>query len=80
MNYAEGSRWTAYEGVDRCYIGGPHNFPLTKDQAEGEAELSSLHTDKQMIYIHCKNSCNSLDQIDSDLFTWFVAGHLEYCI
>jgi hypothetical protein len=28
MSYAEGSRWDAYEGIDRCYVGGPHEIPL----------------------------------------------------
>lgn len=28
MSYAEGSRWDAYEGVDRCYVAGPHEIPL----------------------------------------------------
>jgi Xylanase inhibitor N-terminal len=28
MSYAEGSRWSAYEGIDRCYVAGPHETPL----------------------------------------------------
>ena len=28
MSYAEGSRWSAYEGSDKCYVGGPHEIPL----------------------------------------------------
>ena len=28
MSYAEGSRWNAYEAVDKCYVGGPHETPL----------------------------------------------------
>ena len=28
MSYAEGSRWDAYEGVDRCYVAGPHEIPM----------------------------------------------------
>ncbi|VEU36150.1 unnamed protein product [Pseudo-nitzschia multistriata] len=28
MAYAEGSRWNAYEAVDRCYVAGPHETPL----------------------------------------------------
>jgi hypothetical protein len=28
MSYAEGSRWNAYEAVDRCYVAGPHETPL----------------------------------------------------
>jgi len=28
MSYAEGSRWDAYEGIDRCYVAGPHEIPL----------------------------------------------------
>ena len=33
MSYAEGSRWTAYEGVDKCYVAGPHEIPLVSTQA-----------------------------------------------
>jgi hypothetical protein len=33
MSYAEGSRWTAYEGVDRCYVAGPHEIPLVSSEA-----------------------------------------------
>lgn len=25
MSYQEGSSWTAFEAVDNCYVGGPHN-------------------------------------------------------
>lgn len=28
MSYAEGSRWDAFEAIDTCYIGGPHERPL----------------------------------------------------
>jgi hypothetical protein len=28
MSYAEGSRWDAYEGIDRCYVAGPHEIPM----------------------------------------------------
>ena len=35
MAYAEGSKWNAVEAVDKCYIGGPHEQPLTVDQ-DGE--------------------------------------------
>ena len=31
MSYAEGSRWNAYEAVDTCYVGGPHETPLISD-------------------------------------------------
>ncbi len=31
MSYAEGSRWNAYEAVDSCYVGGPHEIPLISD-------------------------------------------------
>ena len=29
MSYAEGSSWTAYEAVDLCYAGGPHDTALS---------------------------------------------------
>eukprot|EP00534_Pseudo-nitzschia_fraudulenta_P002987 CAMPEP_0201121710 /NCGR_PEP_ID=MMETSP0850-20130426/5537_1 /ASSEMBLY_ACC=CAM_ASM_000622 /TAXON_ID=183588 /ORGANISM="Pseudo-nitzschia fraudulenta, Strain WWA7" /LENGTH=746 /DNA_ID=CAMNT_0047388251 /DNA_START=171 /DNA_END=2411 /DNA_ORIENTATION=+ len=32
MAYAEGSRWNAYEAVDRCYVGGPHETPLVTSE------------------------------------------------
>jgi hypothetical protein len=32
MAYAEGSRWNAYEGIDRCYVAGPHEIPLVTSQ------------------------------------------------
>jgi hypothetical protein len=31
MSYQEGSSWSAYEGRDVCYAGGPHDEPLTLD-------------------------------------------------
>ncbi len=31
MSYAEGSRWNAYEALDRCYVAGPHETPLIAD-------------------------------------------------
>lgn len=31
MSYAEGSSWHAYEVIDNCYIGGPHDAPLVTD-------------------------------------------------
>ena len=30
LSYAEGSQWRAFEAVDRVYLGGPHNSPLTR--------------------------------------------------
>jgi hypothetical protein len=38
MSYQEGSSWTAYEAVDKCYVGGPHEFPLTKDSGEEDID------------------------------------------
>jgi hypothetical protein len=35
MSYAEGSRWDAYEGVDRCYVAGPHEIPLVTPVQSG---------------------------------------------
>eukprot|EP00804_Cyclotella_cryptica_P023492 CCRYP_012138-RA/>CCRYP_012138-RA protein AED:0.11 eAED:0.11 QI:0/0/0/1/1/1/2/0/656 len=32
MSYAEGSSWTAYEGADVCYAGGPHDAALETSQ------------------------------------------------
>lgn len=29
VSYQEGSNWTAYEAVDKCYVGGMHQHPLT---------------------------------------------------
>ena len=45
MAYAEGSRWNAYEGVDRCYVAGPHEIPLVSSQGatmEGD-DLNPRH-------------------------------------
>jgi len=45
MAYAEGSRWNAYEGVDRCYVAGPHEIPLVTSQGatiEGD-DLNPRH-------------------------------------
>ena len=38
MSYAEGSRWNAYEAVDKCYVAGPHETPLmaSKPHMDGE--------------------------------------------
>ena len=39
MSYAEGSSWTAYESLDICYAGGPHDNPLQSsafDQMDGD--------------------------------------------
>jgi len=44
MAYAEGSRWSAYEAVDQCYIAGPHETPLVskKPKLEGD-DLDPKH-------------------------------------
>lgn len=40
MSYAEGSSWTAYEALDLCYAGGPHDMalsvhgPMTNEESE----------------------------------------------
>eukprot|EP00536_Pseudo-nitzschia_multiseries_P017186 jgi/Psemu1/49731/gm1.49731_g len=44
MAYAEGSRWSAYEAVDRCYVAGPHETPLVSVLAES-SDASSLEGD-----------------------------------
>jgi len=31
MSYAEGSSWSAYEAMDLCYAGGPHDVALSVD-------------------------------------------------
>lgn len=42
MSYAEGSRWDAFEAVDNCYVGGPHEQPLIVDNG-GQDDLDPLH-------------------------------------
>lgn len=42
MSYAEGSRWDAFEAIDNCYVGGPHEQPLVGD-ATGQDDLDPLH-------------------------------------
>jgi len=34
MSYQEGSSWHAYEAIDSCYVGGPHNAPLVQVDAD----------------------------------------------
>jgi hypothetical protein len=41
MSYAEGSRWNAYEAVDRCYVAGPHETPLMLADADADANANS---------------------------------------
>jgi len=41
MSYAEGSRWDAYEAIDTCYVGGPHERPLMDDH--GTEDLDPQH-------------------------------------
>ena len=43
MSYAEGSRWTAYEGVDKCYVAGPHEIPLVSTQAGTTTTVDDLN-------------------------------------
>eukprot|EP00584_Thalassiosira_punctigera_P020979 CAMPEP_0172574658 /NCGR_PEP_ID=MMETSP1067-20121228/136814_1 /TAXON_ID=265564 ORGANISM="Thalassiosira punctigera, Strain Tpunct2005C2" /NCGR_SAMPLE_ID=MMETSP1067 /ASSEMBLY_ACC=CAM_ASM_000444 /LENGTH=440 /DNA_ID=CAMNT_0013367291 /DNA_START=173 /DNA_END=1495 /DNA_ORIENTATION=- len=46
MSYAEGSSWTAYEAIDLCYAGGPHDVPLDVDGPMTNTENIALdHTD-----------------------------------
>lgn len=35
MSYAEGSSWSAYEGMDLCYAGGLHDAPLGQKENDG---------------------------------------------
>lgn len=45
MSYAEGSRWNAYEAVDRCYVAGPHEIPLVaaKDSSKEGDDMDPMH-------------------------------------
>ncbi|KAG7348126.1 xylanase inhibitor [Nitzschia inconspicua] len=45
MSYAEGSRWTAYEGVDRCYVAGPHEIPLVATEGNENENNESENDD-----------------------------------
>jgi len=38
LSYQEGSSWTAYEAIDRVYIGGPHDHGLTTVEDKKEAD------------------------------------------
>ncbi len=42
MSYAEGSRWDAFEAVDTCYVGGPHEQPLLVDDGVND-DLDPFH-------------------------------------
>jgi len=42
MSYQEGSSWHAYEARDQCYIGGPHDHGLDKDN-DGSSDLDPDH-------------------------------------
>lgn len=35
MGYSEGSRWSAYEAIDRVYVGGPHDSRLSEEELRG---------------------------------------------
>ena len=43
MAYAEGSRWNAYEGIDRCYVAGPHEIPLVTSQGSSTLDGDDLN-------------------------------------
>lgn len=46
MSYAEGSSWNAYESVDLCYAGGPHDQALQVTGAmvaEGKANVDHIN-------------------------------------
>jgi hypothetical protein len=43
MSYAEGSSWSAYEGRDLQYAGGPHDEPLTQQEDNGGNDVDPLH-------------------------------------
>jgi hypothetical protein len=45
MSYAEGSRWDAFEAVDNCYIGGPHERPLLEIEDTQDA-IDPLHANQ----------------------------------
>lgn len=38
MAYAEGSRWDAFEAIDNCYIGGPHEMATQDDGASDDLD------------------------------------------
>jgi hypothetical protein len=38
MSYQEGSSWSAYEAIDRCYVGGPHKQPLVSDKGKDDID------------------------------------------
>ena len=42
MSYAEGSSWSAYEAMDLCYAGGPHDVALNVDGAHTNLEQTTL--------------------------------------
>ena len=43
MGYAEGSRWDAYEAIDRCYVGGPHEIPLANEHMGTDQDIDPMH-------------------------------------
>ena len=42
MSYAEGSSWSAYEAMDLCYAGGPHDSALSVSGAQTNTEDITL--------------------------------------
>jgi len=43
MSYQEGSSWSAYEGRDVTYAGGPHDEPLTQNEDNGGDDVDPHH-------------------------------------
>jgi hypothetical protein len=46
MTYQEGSSWSAYEVMDTCYAGGPHDYPL--DKSSSSSSSSSTKNSKAL--------------------------------
>ncbi|KAG7340724.1 xylanase inhibitor [Nitzschia inconspicua] len=42
MSYQEGSSWSAFEGIDNCYVGGFHDKAITQDDG-GTEDLDPGH-------------------------------------
>jgi Xylanase inhibitor N-terminal len=43
MSYQEGSSWSAFEAVDKCYVGGFHDHPVQKDDGTKPDDLDPFH-------------------------------------
>lgn len=61
MSYSEGSRWDATLGFDKCYIGGPHEEPLTREYSTDDP-LDPKHASHYAFDMQfgCQNYLNGL--------------------